>query len=256
MQIFMTLVLAVTIQTAGSLGRELLGRNLPVPKDAADLELPITSYSVLDDSRGFVIAYYLAESDNSLHELRVRSFDKLTRTWRSATFPDPIGSVLSIKRAGGYLYIGGHSSPSAAPLLVLSADRLSLRRELDGWPVLVLGDGRVVFERSMIHFLAAHAAALALYDPRIDAEQALYPDASAKNHRGAERVEGTDLWVERSMSKPVEGNGNGPQTIEFTVTTQRMRLDDQQLARPAAAEERFDVLCDLAARPATCRRKE
>jgi hypothetical protein len=112
--------------------------------------------------------------------------------------------------------------------------------------VLVLGDGRVVFERSMIHFSAAHAAALALYDPRSDVDQALYPDASVKNHRGAERVEVTDLWVERSMSKPVEGNGNGPQTIEFTVTTQRMRLDDQQLARPAAAEER----CSPASHPA------
>src|SRR4051812_12101028 len=104
MRVFMTLTLAVTIQTAGSLGRELIARNLPVPKDAADLELPITGYSVLDDGGGFAIAYYLAEPDNSLRELRVRSFDKLTRTWRSATFPQPIGSVLSIKRGGGYLY--------------------------------------------------------------------------------------------------------------------------------------------------------
>ena len=39
-----------------SVGAELLARNLPVPRDAADLEQPITSYSVLDDSRGFVIA--------------------------------------------------------------------------------------------------------------------------------------------------------------------------------------------------------
>lgn len=255
MRVFMTLVLAVTIQTAGSLGRELLARNLPVPKEAADLELPITSYSVLDDERGFVIAYYLVTSDNSLGELRVRAFDKLTRTWRSAAFPEPIGSVLSIRRGGGYLYVGGHSSPSAAPLLVLSADGLSRKRELDGWPVLVLDDGRVVFERSMIHFSPTHAAVFSLYDPRIDVEQALYPDASAKNHRGGERVEGTDLWIDRSMSKPVEKNGNGSQTIEFTVTTQRMRLDDQQRAQPASAEERFNVLCDLTATPPACRRK-
>lgn len=251
MRVFMTLILAVTIQTGGPLGRELLVRSLPVPKDAADLELPITSYSVLDDSRGFVIAYYLAESDNSLHELRVRSFDKLTRTWRSATFPEPIGSVLSIKRGGGYLYIGGHSSPSAAPLLVLSADTLFRKRELDGWPVLLLDDGRVVFERSMIHFSPTHAEVLALYDPRIDLEQTLYPDASVTNERGGERVKGTDLWVERSIAKPI----NGPRTIEFAVTSQRMRLDDHQVARPASAEERFSVLCDITVTPPTCRRK-
>jgi hypothetical protein len=37
---------------------ELLQHNLPAPKDAADLQQPITSYSVLDDNRGFVIASF------------------------------------------------------------------------------------------------------------------------------------------------------------------------------------------------------
>src|SRR6185437_14888464 len=37
---------------------------------------PITSYSALDDDRAFMIAYYVTTPDNSLNELRVRSFDK------------------------------------------------------------------------------------------------------------------------------------------------------------------------------------
>ena len=145
---------------------ELRARNLPAPKDADDLDKPIDSYLVLDDRQGFVIAYraYYARDDSRLHDLRIRSFDKRSRTWRSTTFPEPIGSVLRIMRGRGYLFVSGHSSPSAAPMLVLS-DTLRKKRELEGWPMLVLDDGRVVFHRSMIHFSPTHAAALALYDP-------------------------------------------------------------------------------------------
>lgn len=157
-----------------SLGAALLARNLPVPRDAMDLEQPITSYSVLEDRRGFVIAYYAVEPDGLLHELRVRSFDKSTRTWRAKTFRDPIGGVIDIRRGGGHLYIAGHSTPSAAPMLVLS-ETLELRRELDGWPMLVLDDGRVVFHRRMVHFAPAHGGALALYNPVADQEDSLYP---------------------------------------------------------------------------------
>ena len=81
---------------------ELLEHNLPVPKDAADLQQPITSYSVLDDSHGFVIAYYLVEPDGLLHALHIRSFDARTRAWRSTTFPEPIGSILKIERQRRY----------------------------------------------------------------------------------------------------------------------------------------------------------
>jgi hypothetical protein len=253
MPVLMTLMLLVTAQTAGSLGRELLARNLPAPRDAQDLELPITSYSVLDDDRGFVIAYYLADADNSLHELRVRSFDQATRAWRSATFSESIGSVLSIGRKGAYLYLTGHSSPSATPLLVLDAHSLARKRELDGWPVLMLDDGRVVFSRSMIHFAPTHAEVLALYDPRIDREETLYPGPPVQNHRGGERIAGTDFWIERSLSKP--RNGKRPGTIEFTAIVQRMRLNSHQIAEPAAQEERYAVTCDLAVSPPSCKRR-
>jgi len=222
---------------------ELLARNLPPPKDADDLDKPITSYSVLDDGQGFVIAYYAlyARDDDRLHDLRVRSFDKRSRTWRSTTFPESIGSVLRIMRGRGYLFVSGHSSPSAAPTLVLSGT-LRKKRELDGWPMLVLADGRVVFHRSMIHFSPAHAGALALYDPASDREEALYPPAEARNERGGEKVPGTDLWIDRSITDVKNGRVG---TIEFVAVEQRMRLDRQQVASPAGPERRLHIVCTL-----------
>jgi hypothetical protein len=231
-----------------SVGAELLARNLPVPKDAADLDKPITSYSVLDDRKGFIIAYYAQEPDGILHELRVRSFDKGTRIWRSKTFPEPIGSILHLQRNAGYLYITGHSSPSATPLLVLS-DSLELKRELDGWPMLMLDEGRVVFHRSMVHFAPAHAVALALYDPGSDREQPLYPPSGVNNERGIEDVPGTRFLMGRSISD-VE-KGKTPGTIEFVAIEQPMEVTRDNRGEPAARERRLRVVCDVAgARPA------
>jgi hypothetical protein len=231
-------------------GAELLARNLPVPKDAADLEQPITSYSVLDDSRGFVIAYYGLESDNSLHELRIRSYDKRTRTWRSKTFPEPIGSIVDIQRSPGYLYVTGHSSPSAAPTLVLT-ERLEFRHELDGWLKLMLDNGRVVFSRSMVHFAPAHAGVLALYDPVANREDALYPANAVKTDRGVERLPGNGLFVDRSFSDLKKGRAPG--TIEFIAVVQKMRLNQQNGGDPAGPEQRFRVNCDLLAQ--VCRER-
>jgi hypothetical protein len=232
-----------------SLGMELLKRNLPVPKGAADLEQPITSYSVLDDSRGFVIAYYGVEPDERLHELRVRSYDERTRIWRSTTFSEPIGSVLHLRRGAGHLYISGHSSPSAAPLLVLS-ETLELRRELDGWPMLVLADGRLVFHRSMIHFSPAHAGALALYDPVSNREAPLYPPPGVDNQRGGEKVPGTDLWIDRSFTDMKRGKAAG--TIEFVAIEQRIRQNERSGGDPAGPEQRLRVVCNVAGARTVC----
>jgi hypothetical protein len=230
---------------------ELLARNLPAPNDADDLDQPITDYLVLDDRQGFVIAYY--PLDGSLHDLRIRSFDKHSRTWRSTTFPEPIGSVLRIMRGRDYLFISGHLAPSAAPMLVLS-DTLRKRRELDGWPELVLDDGRVVVHRSMVHFSPTHAGALALYDPASDREQPLYPPPAAKNERGVEPVPGTDLWMDRSFTNVKKGKTPG--TIELVVVEQRMRQTRDSRSEPAGRERRLLVVCNVGKnRPACASRR-
>lgn len=249
---FLLVILAATLQAMPTLASELLQRGLPPPNEAAELDRPITSYSVLDDDSRFVIAYYTVESDNFLHALQVRSFDKRNRAWSSVTFPEPIGSVLGIQRHGGYVYVRGHSSPSASPLLVLH-EKLELKRVLDGWPVLALADGRMVFKRSMVHFAPVHAEVLALYDPKIDRESTLYPSGSLDNERGIERVPGrTDQLIDRSFSEIK--SGDAPATVEFLVITQPIRLNAHNLGEPAGPEQRYQLLCDLAAQP-SCRTK-
>jgi hypothetical protein len=227
---------------------ELLDRGLPVPK-GADLQQPITSYSVLDDNHGFVIAYYLVEPDGLLHALHIRSYDKRTRTWRARTIRDEIGSILKIERNAGLIYVSGHSSPSAAPTLVLTA-ALELKRELDGWPMLLLNDGRVVFQRSLVHFAPAHGGALALYDPAGNREQSLYPPPGVHNERGIEKVPGTQLLMDRSIDDVK--TGMAPGTIVFDVVEQPMQLTQDNRGEPAGPERRLHVVCTIAASPPVC----
>ena len=245
-----TLVLALAFgsQLAGSLGLELANRGLPAPPNAADLNGPITSYSVLDDEAGFAIAYYAEALDGALHELRVRSYDRKTRVWRLLDLKESIGSVLSIHRGGGFLFVAGHSSPSAAPTLVLT-ETLSLKRQLDGWPELVLPDGRIIFHRSMVHFAPTHAGVLALYDPRSDREVNVYPAHAARIERGVE-VDG-EFQIDRAIGTVKRINRD---TIEFEVVEQRVRLNQDQRAIPASTQL-LTVVCNLASSPIGCSRK-
>src|SRR6185295_11640951 len=156
------------------------------PADVVDIDRPMTSYSVSNDPDLFAIGYYEQTADGLLHELRVRALDKQSGVWRSASF-DGIGSVLAITPHKGLLYLRGHGTPSAGPLLILTGD-LGERRRLDGWPELFLADGRVVFQRSMRHFAPTHAAVLAVYDPVANTERTFYPSESVANDRGLERA--------------------------------------------------------------------
>jgi hypothetical protein len=237
------LLVSVALQAGGSwpaLGVQLREFNVPVPADA-NADQQITSFSTLDDDRVFVIAYYDFVPDSLLHDLRVRAFDKRARTWRSQTFSDPIGSILSIEHVASLLYVVGHWSPSASPLLVLNED-LSLKRRLDGWPKLALPDGRVVFERTMVHSAPAHAAVLAVYDPATNRDHSFYP-SGRKNDRGIEQVPGTDLLMDRSIGDVT--NGKKPRTIEFAVTTERMRLESDNMGHDAGPRMQQRVTCDI-----------
>ena len=137
-------------------------------------------------------------------------------------------------------------------MLVLS-NTLRKKRELDGWPMLVLDDGRVVFQRSMIHFSPTHAAALALYDPVSDRERPVYPPRGVKNYRGGERVAGTELWMDRSVTDVVKGKARG--TIEFVAVEQRMR-QIRSSGEPAGPERRLRIVCNVAASAVGCTSSE
>ena len=108
--------------------------------------------------------------------------DRGSRAWTHAALPRvrttppewDVGSVMAIHHAGRYLYLETHLNPSAGTTIVLNR---SLRpiAALDGWTLVVLPEGRVIYEQSMVHFAPTHSVALRTYDPVSKADEALYP---------------------------------------------------------------------------------
>jgi hypothetical protein len=238
-------VLAIAGAQNRALKSELAIRDIPAPSDATDLDRAVTSYGVLDDEQGFVIAYYTVDADGLLHDLQIRAFDKRRRRWTYARHA-AIGSVLRIARGGGFIYISGHSSPSAAPTLAL--DRaLQLRGELDGWIELVLPDGRLIFQRSMTHFQETHAGVLAIYNPRTGTERTFYPAPGPPNERGFERV-GPDTALDRSFS---EVERVPPRDVRFTVSSRRKGLTVNR-AQGIEPQRRTLVICNVALEIPSC----
>jgi len=237
----------LSTERAETLASELAKRALPAPVEATDLDREITSYSVFDDADSFVIAYYLIEADGLLHDLQLRAFDKQAATWTYGSTQE-ISSVLRMERRAGFLYVSGHSSPSAAPTLVLD-QHLKVRHTLDGWLELVLADGRLVFQRSMRHFQPAHAALLAVYDPRRGIERTFYPAVHAENDRGLEWVsKDRDVAIDRTFS---EFGAVPPGHIRFSVITQPIQVM-RDGSRPVERVRRLQVVCDVALAVPTC----
>jgi hypothetical protein len=232
-----------------TLAAELTEHQVPLPA-GVDGSRRITSFSEFDDDNWFAIGYYDVRADDTLRTLIVRAFDRRSGTWRSATFAE-IGSVLALTHHGRLFYLRGHSSPSSSPLLVLHED-LTLKRELEGWEVWSLADGRVIFQRGMVHFAPAHAGVLAIYDPRTNRDVSVYP-AGRHNHRGVEEIPGTDLFMDRGIGEAKAGTR--PHTIVFPVTKQPIRIDEQQQGHPAGPEKHVLVTCDLTPRIPACRER-
>ena len=168
---------------------DVLHRTIPQdPLPPGDVELPITSYAMLNDASYFAIAYYLLSSShsNALEPpLRVLLFDKHDRNWIGQEFDNSqtkasvlkarcLGSAMDFERSAKWFLIVLHLSPSATCTVVLSRD-LKLTHTLYGWPVASFSSGRIVFQRSEIHFAATHPLELALYDPARGKEVPLLP---------------------------------------------------------------------------------
>src|SRR5262249_55865533 len=140
---------------------------------------------------------------------------------------------------------------SSSPLLVLRED-LTLKRQLEGWINWTLDDGRVIFERGMIHFAPTHADVLAIYDPVANRDVTFYP-AGRQNHRGFEEVPGTDLRIDRDIGFIQAGTRR--HMIEFPVTVREIRLDNDQQGHAVRPETHLLVTCDLTPRVPTCRER-
>lgn len=84
------------------------------------------------------------------------------------------GHDVPVERYPGGFFARVHVNPSAECTVVLGPD-LAVRGVLAGWPVATFADGRIVYQRSQVHFASFRPVALALFDPRGPADLTLYP---------------------------------------------------------------------------------
>jgi hypothetical protein len=170
-----------------TLREALASKHLPIAEaKLANLDKKITSGAELHDENQFVIAYYVDDGAASLKPpIFLERYDRRHEGWTSTTLNDAktklgdmeidcLGSVLSIKATGARLFLDTHLSPSAGCLLVLSAD-LKLEAGLYGWLVGQLGEDRLIYHRSQVHFAPVHPAELALYDLRTKRDVTIFP---------------------------------------------------------------------------------
>jgi hypothetical protein len=209
-----------------------------------DLDREITSYAVASDESWFAIAYYWHTGSDLLPpELRVRTLDRRTDTWRSAVFdPNKVkgGSALRIARRPGFVYLDLHVNPSAGRIVVLSED-LKVQRSLDGWSSLILQDGRVLYRNSMVHFAPAHPGSVSLYDPRSGAAVGVYP-LTPDPASGAEFVDRRIGTIEMA----------GPTQIRMAVSEQNVKLGPDNKGVPVGVARDATVTCDISKPTPVC----
>jgi hypothetical protein len=171
--------------SAGTLGDVLRAHGLTAsPQVLGNLDKPITSYSIFDNGREFLIAYYLDDGTGLLTEpLFVHRYDAVAHEWKGIEITDRaaqtsdvrcLGSAVSIRVSAHAIYIGTHLNPSAGCTIVLSRG-LAVQAVLPGWVLALFADETIVYERSQVHFAPTHYAELFLHDEPHHHDRQLYP---------------------------------------------------------------------------------
>ena len=170
------------------LAEVLQQESIPFPPiSIPHLNALITSYATLNDSREFLIAYYLADPKTEILRgpLFITRYSKLTGQWQHVALDSQrveelskssfwIGSVLKASHKGNRYYLALHLGPDAGCLLILKDD-LSLEDALLGWAQGWFKSGAVLYTKNMIHFADVHPETLWLYDPDTRESKQLYP---------------------------------------------------------------------------------
>jgi len=190
MRRFLAPALAVSVLLAPAARAETLddlarARGIPPPGPARAGDRPLIAPQVLDDAREVLVVSIVDDRQTAV--LRAARFDRASGEWTIARLagPPPGGgpdalpiehcrSGLAIERFPAGFLLRAHINPSAECTMVLGSD-LTVRAVLAGWPVTVLADGRLVYQRNQVHFAAVHPVGLALFDPRGPSELTLYP---------------------------------------------------------------------------------
>ncbi len=171
-----------------SLSEVLAGQGIIVQEirglPQGSLERNISSYQFEPFQEGWFIGYYFVDEfseGNALpdHFWLVASDQGRTRAkrFRVSEFglEGTLGSILRLDKAGEYLVVGGHSSPSAGPSAVIHLPELEARRSFQGWVLQALPSNKVVYHRSMIHWAPTHPARACLLNLDNGEEQEIYP---------------------------------------------------------------------------------
>jgi hypothetical protein len=260
------LLMGVDSASSETLREALAAKHLPIAgAKLADLDEKITSGAELDDANQFVIAYYLEDATSLLRApIFLDRYERKRREWTSATLADAktkssdievdcFGSILSIVSAGNRLLLNTHISPSAGCLLVLSAD-FKLEAGLYGWLVGRLGDDKLIYHRSQVHFAPVHPAEIAVYDLRSKRDVTFFPPKPESPIRQARTQQlqsfykGNEEWCKENndpcdpayFDSALEGEvatNEKEQALAFVISYEQIQLVQGDVQKPSGPKD-------------------
>jgi hypothetical protein len=166
---------------------------------------------------------------------------------------DCFGSILSIKAAGDRLFLDTHLSPSAGCLLVLSPD-FKLEAGLYGWLVGRLGEDKLIYHRSEVHFAPVHLTEIALYDLRTKRDILLFPRTQdsliwrARTAQLKELYKGNEEWCNRNndpcdpeyFDSELQGEvaaSEAEATVAFLISYEQIQRVQGKVQKPSGPKD-------------------
>jgi hypothetical protein len=201
------LAASATAAHADTLRSVLQAEGVAHPSTLPDLDRSVGHVILTRDGPTTFVVYDAGGPSDPVRLVALRlgpKRDRFTRaplTWpRSAPAGLDAQTCRRLDSARAYpraVLVTAHLNPSASCTLVLGRD-LTLRAVLPGWPIAGLPDGRIVYQKSQVHFAAVHPMELVLFDPNRLADVPLYPrpphQAVRAAHVARMRQAYTDAW--------------------------------------------------------------
>jgi hypothetical protein len=260
------LLIGAGSSSSHTLKEALADKHLPIAAARLiNMDKNITSWAELDDANQFVIAYYVDDGTGRLQPpLYLDRYDKKRGEWKSAALSDTepgdgavdtpcFGSVLSVQAAGNRLFLETHINPSAGCLLVLSAE-FKLEASLYGWLLGRLGEDRLVYQRSEVHFAPIHPAEIALFDLRTKRDVAIFPPKPDSSIRQARTLQlrdfykGNEEWCNKkndpcdpkhfdsTVQGPVATSGTDA-ALAFLISYEQIQLVEGDVQKPSGPQD-------------------
>jgi hypothetical protein len=163
-----------------------------------DLDLRISSGTVVDTPLGRIFAYYANPRNAESLSKTFYLFRKLKSGWIGGKmqWPEPSengsfeceGGSISVSAQGSYLIVDGHLTPSAGCLLVLNA-QLKPLRSFYGISARFVGSRSLLITGSNVHFAPTHPLKLWILDAENGNKELVYPLANESAGRSQFRAQ-------------------------------------------------------------------